>query len=161
MKNSRDFSLSRKLRRTAWFGEAAICLALARLLIIFVPFRSWRKLIGVNFDQTSPMRGQLRATPADIERARGIGRRVKNCAARLPFRAVCLPQAMAVRWMLALRGIQAQLFIGARRSRNDEAQFAFHAWLMLEGACVSGKEEREQFQAFSRRSSTQLPKEQM
>lgn len=149
------------MRRAAWFGEAAICLALARILIVFVPFRRWRKLIGVNFDQASPMLGQTSATPSDIVRATGIGRRVRNCAAKLPFRAVCLPQAMATRWMLALRGIPSQLFIGARRCHDDEAEFVFHAWLMLGDECVSGQDDREQFQAFGRGASTQLPEEQV
>ena len=88
---------------------------------------------------------------AVIVRAKAIGKQVRGAAVRLPFRAVCLPQAMTARWMLARRGIKTRLFIGAR-AVDGPTSHAFHAWLMLGSVCITGQHEMEQFQAFSTRN---------
>ena len=90
--------------------EAAVLLALARVLVSFVPMRRWRRW--------------LNAAPADAggdpagrrTLGREVGGIVQRVAVRLPFRAACLPQAMAAQWMLRRRGVSSRLTFGVRRA---------------------------------------------
>ena len=136
-----------KLRRLAVMAEASLLLGVSRLLVLFVPFGRWRKSLGVISARPEQSATRSMADTATQIRARAIGRQVTRAAHKVPFRAVCLPQAMAARWMLARRGIETQLYIGARRSEKGRA-FDFHAWLMLGEDCLTGQEERDAFNAF-------------
>ncbi len=130
-------------------------LFLARFLVLMVPFKFWRKTLGViSAGQGKPASSETYNT-ASFVRARAIGRHVRRAAMMVPFRAVCLPQAMAARWMLLRRGIDTQLFIGARRGA-DEKPFDFHAWLMLGDECLTGQEERDGFHSFRSKSKATM-----
>lgn len=59
-----------------------------------------------------------------------------RAAARHPLHASCLARAIAGRWMLARRGHDAAIVVGARGSG-----FAAHAWLDVEGQ--PGRVERD------------------
>ena len=54
----------------------------------------------------------------------------------MPFRAVCLPQAMAARIMLSRRGIASVLHFGA--AKGKEQPIDAHAWLDAAGVEVTG-----------------------
>lgn len=84
---------------------------------------------------------------------RGPGRRLAHRVARIvrgvarrppPFRAVCLPQAMAAQWMLRRRRMESCLSLGARRKAEDEG-LEFHAWLTVAGECLLGGQEVETY----------------
>jgi len=71
-----------------------------------------------------------------------VGRMVARVAAELPFRAVCLQQALAVRRMLARRRIPAQVCLGVARdkaARAEEGRGA-HAWVTVGAHVHSGGE---------------------
>jgi len=135
------------LRRFAVMVEASLLLGISRLLVLFIPFGRWRKSLGVISARPQQTDERIAVDTATQIRARAIGRQVTRAAHKVPFRAVCLPQAMAARWMLARRGIETQLYVGARKSEKDRA-FDFHAWLMLGDDCLTGQEERAAFNAF-------------
>ncbi len=130
-------------------------LLVARFLVSLVPFRFWRKTLG------AISAGQGKSLPSETHnrasfvRARAIGRHVRRAAMMVPFRAVCLPQAMAARWMLLRRGIGTQLFIGARRGAGEKP-FDFHAWLMFGDECLTGQEERDGFHSFQSSSKAAM-----
>ena len=71
---------------------------------------------------------------------------VRRVARHVPFPAVCLPQAMALQWMLRRRGVASRLFFGARRKAQDSG-LDFHAWLTVGGECVIGAGEVETYAA--------------
>ena len=122
-------------------------LAISRILILLVPFRFWRHSLGAISANALPQNDAQPDDAARSMRARGIARQVRYAAHIVPFKAVCLPQAMSARWMLLRRGIQTQLFIGAKR-HEDKTDFAFHAWLMCGNDCLTGAEEKAMFSAF-------------
>jgi len=134
------------LGRFKWVTETAILLATARFLVKFIPFRYWRRTLG-EIDSVTRQERQVATSVEAGSEAALVGRWVRNTAAKVPFKAVCLPQAMAARWMLTRRNISTQLFIGARRDR-DTKESQFHAWLMHGQVCVTGQRERKEFQAF-------------
>jgi hypothetical protein len=61
---------------------------------------------------------------------------VTRAARYVPFKAVCLPQAMAARVMLARRGVASIMHFGAARGR--EKPLDAHAWLDAAGIEVTG-----------------------
>ncbi len=61
----------------------------------------------------------------------------------LPFKAVCLPQAMAAQAMLRRRGVTSVMHFGA--ARGEEKPLDAHAWLDAAGVEVTGYPVAERF----------------
>ena len=161
-----------------WFGvEAALALLAARLLTRFVPARCWLRSLDTAPDSgrgwthgsegggaAAPNRprggrgtaepvpsraaeaGRLRASSPRV--AGKVGRVVGKVVRHLPFRARCLPQAMAAQWMLRRRGVRSTLVFGVRRGIEQDRPLDFHAWLMVGEECVVGGGEIESYTAF-------------
>jgi len=108
------------------FLEAIVMLGLARLIIVTTPFR----LIAP----------WLRRSPEADTRydvlVRRVRRAVTTAARNVPWNAVCLPQAMAAKAMLARRGCGSAFHLGA--NFNAQGRLIAHAWLVAGGAIVVG-----------------------
>jgi hypothetical protein len=80
---------------------------------------------------------------AGRDEAEVIGHLVEKVGGCLPFRALCLEQAIAVRRMLARRDIAATVYLGIARDREDRAMDglgrAAHAWVTVGSRVVSGE----------------------
>ena len=137
--------------------EAALFLAIARLLVKHVPFRHWRRWLVSAEPQGSPG-----ARGWQLPSVRHVARVVPKAADLVPFEAVCLPQAIAGQWMLRRRRVPSRLSLGARRKHaadgeelspprggrlrsrpisaagEEGAGTAYHAWLSVGGRCVLG-----------------------
>ncbi len=61
---------------------------------------------------------------------------IPRVAARMPWRADCLVQALAAEHWLASQGTSSQLILGVPRKKPDE--FEAHAWLTAGGRIVTG-----------------------
>ena len=129
--------------------EAALLLVLARLLVAHVPMRRWRNRPGMEAPP-APRPGTPSPRPDQEGRtglpepaagqavSREVGRIVRKVARRLPFRTLCLPQAIAAQWMLRRRGIRSRLIFGVRRGTTPAAALQYHAWLSVDGEAVIG-----------------------
>jgi len=124
--------------RRALLVEAVACLTGARLALVFVPFpRLARRLGSFVPPVDSRVRDASSPAPAGHSRhAERIGWAVTRAARYVPFRAVCLPQAMAARIMLRRRGIRSVLHFGA--AKRGREPFETHAWLDAAGVEVTG-----------------------
>lgn len=125
-------------RRRALVTEAVVCLLLARLGLIVVPFPKLARRLG-DFVPPSDPRSRASRAPGPREAAElaaEIGWAVTRSARYLPFRAVCLPQAMAARVMLKRRGVASVMHFGA--ARGAEKPLDAHAWLDAAGVEVTG-----------------------
>lgn len=112
---------------------ALVLLGFARLVIAALPLRAYRGWLGRQADIGAP-------TGGDDPRAKAIGRSVRATAAILPWRADCLPQAMAAAAMLRATGIPYRLSIGwpdRAKSLEDQPMLA-HAWVEAGGRIVTG-----------------------
>lgn len=143
--------------------EAATLLLLARLVVKYVPFGRYKKWMVTGEETVAgglpDGNPQLPARPPWIRPtehavARKVGRAVRDVAERVPFEAVCLPQAMAAQWMLRRRGLSSRLVIGVRRRPGKDLEL--HAWLLSDGRGVVGHEEAETYAAFP--SATDVPR---
>lgn len=94
------------------------------------------------------------ATPEQDEEAVRIGRMVEKVARYLPFRALCLQQAIAVRRMLVRRGVPVSVCLGVSRHREDRAAPALgraaHAWVQVGDRVVSGAGELDRYAVVAR-----------
>jgi hypothetical protein len=59
---------------------------------------------------------------------------VAAAARRLPWKPVCLPQAVTAQWMLRRRGIQSTLYLGTDPANHYNA----HAWVRVGAVIVTG-----------------------
>lgn len=75
-------------------------------------------------------------TSQDLLLVRRVAFAIPRVAARLPWRADCLVQALAAQRWLARRGIASALSIGV--SNNAAEGFLAHAWLKVGDELVTG-----------------------
>ena len=127
--------------------EAALALTLALLLVRLVSARLWLPHVRAG-GTPRPGRASAEVGTSPPQVPGEIGRAVAKVARHLPFRAKCLPQAMAARWMLRRRGIQATVVFGVRRNDTPEGELDFHAWLISGGETIIGELEVETYSAF-------------
>ena len=104
--------------------EAMFFLAVVGVALRILPFRVIARMVGgvQNGRPSGPATGDHRAV--------SVGRAVTAAARRLPWRPVCLPQALAASFMLRLRSIPSHLCLGVRR---ENGTIDAHAWLIVDG----------------------------
>jgi len=131
-------------RRRALLAEAVLCLLAARLALIFIPFPRLARRLG-DFVPPSDPRALRAKVPVDAEAplAQEIGWAVTRAARYVPFKAVCLPQALAARAMLKRRGVKSVMHFGA--AKGQEKPLDAHAWLDAAGVEVTGYPVAKQF----------------
>lgn len=139
-------SIRRPLRRFAQVDlsrrmlvvEAVVCLLAARLALIVIAFPRLARRIGTAVPAGDPrvLRARAAGGGAEARLAAEIGWAVTRAAHHVPFRAVCLPQAMAAQFMLRRRGIASVMHFGA--ARGDDKPLDGHAWLDAAGVEVTG-----------------------
>ncbi|MGN6819259.1 MAG: lasso peptide biosynthesis B2 protein [Sphingomonas sp.] len=124
-------------RRQALVVEASASMLAARLKLLR-PFPRVARRLGEFVPPADPRVAERAAatTPDQAATARAIGWAVKAAAPFMPFRSVCLQQAMAAQMMLRRRGIASVMHFGA--SPNDQRAIAGHAWLDAAGVKVTG-----------------------
>ncbi len=131
--------------RLLWL-EIWLSLGFARFLVKFVRFSRWRGLLGALDDEPAPD-AVPQLSPQKRKQAADLGRKIERVANRPRlFRAVCLPRAMAGRWVLGRRGIASRIVIGSRAPGVDNG-YMFHAWLMAGDVVVTGASERDDYLA--------------
>jgi hypothetical protein len=106
--------------------EAILMLAIARIVVLTMPFRVLAKWL-----KRAP---DIAATdPLAVARVRMA---VTTAARHVPWNAVCLPQAIAAKAMLARRGHGSAFHLGATLDANGK--LIAHAWLECDGQIVTG-----------------------
>jgi hypothetical protein len=100
---------------------------LAGLLVAALPLRVWRSSIG--------------GRPGDREDpalARRLAAQVERAAWRLPFAVKCLPQALALSWLLRRRHIAHRVVLAVRPSAARGGNDDLHAWVDCQRVIVLG-----------------------
>ena len=110
--------------------EAAVELARANVRTRWLPFAE------------AIAQSNRRAGVAGLQTPEACAWGVRAVASRVPFRARCLQQALALQRMLHRRGQPARLHYGLAM----EAELEAHAWVSLHGTILIGAEEAGRFQ---------------
>ncbi len=127
--------------------EASLLLAFAQVLTKLVPYAWWSRLLG------PPAAGEPQRDAAqDDPAAHGVARAVHTAARHLPWAPVCLPRAMAAKWMLARRNVASTLVLGIRRPEIRDVDDTgnakatdLHAWLRVGDRTVTGGDVADAF----------------
>jgi hypothetical protein len=132
-------------RRRGLMVEAAVWLMLARIALLAIPFPTLARRLGA-FVPPTDERVTLalgEASARDARLAEDIGWATLLAARHVPFKAVCLPQAMTARIMLRRRGVASVLHFGAAKGKDKPIDA--HAWLDAAGIEVTGYPVARQF----------------
>lgn len=131
--------------RRALLPEAVAYLLAARLALIFIPFPRLARHLGtfVPPADARATQAETKTAPDQTQCAEDIGWAVTRAARYVPFRAVCLPQAMAARVMLRRRGVKSVMHFGA--AKGTDKPLDAHAWLDAAGVEVTGYPVAETF----------------
>jgi hypothetical protein len=146
-------SIADRLRRFAEIGarrrwllmEASFWLLVTRVALLVVPFPRLARRIGdfvAPSDDRVTTASQL-GSADDAQVAAEIGWATIAAARHVPFKAVCLPQAMAARIMRRRRGVASVLHFGAAKGKQKPIDA--HAWLDAAGVEVTGYPVAAQF----------------
>jgi len=125
-------------RRQILVAEACASMLAARTILLVLPFPRVAQRLGDFVAPADPRVAERAAatTPDQAAAARTIGWAVRSAAPFMPFRSVCLQQAMAAQAMLRRRGIASVMHFGA--SPSGVRAIDAHAWLDAAGVKVTG-----------------------
>ena len=125
--------------------ESGILLGVAQLLTKLIPYSWWSRLLGPSSRPVEPI-----IEPVNKETVQLIGWAVRSPTI-LPWKPVCLPQAMAAKWMLDRRHIGSTMCIGVRKAiEKADREVDLHAWLRVGNQTITGGEVADQFQLLAR-----------
>ena len=114
--------------------EALLWLCWSKLLLLLVPFRWVAPHLG-----SPQVQSPSRISPEELARAERISWAVQSVARHVPLGLVCLPQAMAAKWMLRRRGLASTLYLGL--ACPGESKSPAHAWLRAGPKILTGQRE--------------------
>lgn len=118
--------------------ESLFALAVARLLVLLVPFRLYSRAMGKDAEPS--------VGPTAPEVAHGVTRAIESVSRYAPWRNKCLEQALAAKAMLRRRGIANTLYVAVARDVALEA----HAWVLTGDICVTGQAEFDRYTVVAR-----------
>lgn len=121
--------------RMALLAEAFLMLGLASAAIRLLPFRRVAQAASVG--RRNPYGGEQAQTIEQVRRA------VQGWASRVPWRAVCIQNGLAVHLMLRRRGVASVLHYGVAQRRVDG--IAAHVWVSVGARDVIGGNEAHRF----------------
>jgi len=121
--------------------EAVLGLARAGFLLRVLRFSRLSHSLGRHMAE-SPTE-EAAALTAEARRVRWA---VETAARNLPWKPVCLPQAVAATRLLRRRGIASTLYLGIDRAANYDA----HAWVRVGKLIVTGGPSPDRFSVVSR-----------
>jgi hypothetical protein len=117
----------------------ALCTA-ASLMLRVLRFSRVAPRLGRHMAESPP--SQPGATGAAVRR---ITWAVATAARLLPWKPLCLPQAVTAQWMLRRRGIGSTLYLGTNPANRYDA----HAWVRVGGVIVTGGDDPRQYTVVS------------
>ncbi len=123
--------------------EAALCLGVARLAILLLPFR-W----------LAPRFGARMAESAAEEPGIGGGLAgrlawaVRVSSRYAPWQTRCLVRAVAAKLMLKRRGLPSTLYLGL--AKDGDGELTAHAWLRCGGSTLTGGRVGREYQVIAK-----------
>jgi len=140
----------RKFRQLPWPArgyllEALLVLPVVKMALGLLGFRRCQFVLSRLVPRRVISAGEAVALQ---ERSRLIARMVRAAGVHGAYHATCLPESLALWWMLRRRRVPAELRIGVRK---EEQQFEAHAWVELSGAVLNDSDDvHQRFAAFER-----------
>lgn len=144
------------MRKVSFSDWVLICQALpflicSRILVLLVPFRRLAPVLGTLNCVTPLERGDM----SDCTKDKRLGSILKALSDYLPWRSMCLEQALAGMMLLRFKGVASTIYFGV--SQGDKTLEA-HAWLRCGEQIVTGEMGHKKFTTvFTVASTTSNP----
>ncbi|MFH1727761.1 MAG: lasso peptide biosynthesis B2 protein [Pseudomonadota bacterium] len=110
--------------------EVAFFLFIARLSILFLPYRFLKPVLG-KYKKSNDSQN------VDPKELRRISNYIHKISKYMPVKSNCLPQAITAKCMLKARNINSTLYIGLGKDKKNHLLQA-HAWLKVNEFSVTG-----------------------
>lgn len=123
------------------FTEAWLWLALARTMLLLLPFRKLAPILG---KKTLPSADDENQHHDQHDKLLRIGTAIRRASHKSPWRTECFEQALAAKFMLKIRRMKSIVFFGVSKSKQ-KGNFNAHAWLQCGNHIVTGNKHLEQF----------------
>jgi len=146
----------------ALFVEAVFSLALARFYVRFFAFKNYIYRVGKPQSLEELEDGEP-VSENELKILRQVSQEISRAARNIPWDAVCLPQAMAGKWMLKRRNLSSTMFLGVAKEKAAVASdirkleqgewqqgLKAHAWLKVGKFVVTGRQGHRQFTVVGR-----------
>lgn len=137
------------IRRIALLIEAVTALAVARLIVATSSPARVARGFGRPLAQDANTPSDAHRA-GDADRAADIGWAIRCAAANLPFRALCVEQALAARALLDRRAIAAIVHYGIASPAGDSTGLRAHVWTNAAGEEITGYPLRPAFREIAR-----------
>lgn len=122
-------------RKKRAFFEAAIRLCFAQILVSILPYSWWSQTLGTLVQTHS----DIEQPTSDSTSVQTVSWAIETASRYLPWSPVCLPRAMAMKWMLGRRRVNSVLCIGILiNALKLDKDANLHAWLTVGPNTVSG-----------------------
>jgi hypothetical protein len=120
--------------------EATVALSVAGLRLSVTSFARIASGLGRHMDESADA-----VDAAALKQAARVRWAVETVARHLPWKPVCLPQALAAKRMLQRRGIASTLYLGVDPAKQLDA----HAWVRVGRMIVTGGPREDRFAVVS------------
>jgi hypothetical protein len=121
-------------------AEATVALSVAGLRLSVTSFARIAAGLGRHMDESADA-----VDAAALKQAARVRWAVETVARHLPWKPVCLPQALAAKRMLRRRGIASTLYLGVDPAKQLDA----HAWVRVGRMIVTGGPREDRFAVVS------------
>ncbi|WP_404392335.1 lasso peptide biosynthesis B2 protein [Pseudoalteromonas phenolica] len=129
-------------KEICWFLMLFPLSGLIRAMLLFVPFKFYRSLLGAHYDKV-----QLSSLVLDSEKqlAWRIGILVKLVSRYTPWESMCLVQAIMARVLFGYYGIPYVLHLGVKLTQDNKEPIKAHAWTIVGPWIITGRGEHKGF----------------
>jgi hypothetical protein len=117
------------------FAEAWTLLAVARVILLTVPFKTIASKLKDKEDRKYRLAGD-----AELKM---ISDAIIRAGSRSPWRTKCFEKALAGKMMLRRRGIASTIFFGVRKDEQQKMQA--HAWIKCADLIITGGRSIDQY----------------
>lgn len=131
--------LTLSFREKLGFMEALSMLFFSRVIIYFIPLRKLAPYLG---RLNGPIPGELSA--GQIIKAEEVRMSILMSSANVPWKSVCLDQALATMMMLKRRKISYSLHLGVKKTPENESIKA-HAWVICNDVILVGGQRSKKY----------------
>ncbi len=150
-----------RFREYIFFAEAWLCLAVARFLLIFIPFKRILPLLGKTVADTmaadeTVMDKRPAAILADEKTAKKpavlfpeISLAISRACRYAFWRTQCFEQALAAKMMLKISNHSGIIYFGVYKSPGTDRLHA-HAWVESNGILITGGKNLDKYTVISR-----------
>lgn len=138
-----------------FFLEAVLCIAAARFCVYFLPLKWYVSMLG---SDTPREPASLAQDSINYDLVELIRKAISRATNNMPWNTVCLPQAIAAKWMCQRRNIRSVMYLGvakktdATSSEQDlnamlskQISIKAHAWLKVGDTIITGRVGHKKF----------------